>query len=526
MFEAAELGSTVSKAHYQARVPRLRIDLLEVQRRLRELARFPVVVVFAGVDGAGKSETVNLLNEWMDPRWLVTRAFGEPSDEEGERPEYWRYWRALPPRGRVGLFLSSWYSPPILDRVYRRVNTSKFDEGLNRIARFEQALADDGALILKFWMHLGQGAQRKRLKKLEKDPLTRWRVTKRQWQHWRMYGKFVTAAERAIQRTSTAQAPWTIVEGFDDRYRSLTVATMIRDAIRGRLAESLAPEAPGAAAALDRPAMGAAQVAASRRRDRKAMALVQVGSNPGPPTESVRRHTILERLDMSPKIDKAVFPATLEERQGRLNRLHRKASARGITSLLVFEGWDASGKGGAIRRVTAALDARASQVIPIAAPTDEERAHHYLWRFWRHLPRTGVLTIFDRSWYGRVLVERVEGLAAPAEWLRAYSEINEFEEQLVEHGIFLVKYWLHVTRDEQLRRFKDRERSPYKRWKLTDEDWRNREKWDKYALAVNEMIERTSTGVAPRTLVEANDKYHARIKVLDTICDRLDAALT
>jgi polyphosphate kinase 2 (PPK2 family) len=272
--------------------------------------------------------------------------------------------------------------------------------------------------------------------------------------------------------------------------------------------------------------MGAAQVAASRRRDRKAMALVQVGSNPGPPTESVRRHTILERLDMSPKIDKAVFPATLEERQGRLNRLHRKASARGITSLLVFEGWDASGKGGAIRRVTAALDARASQVIPIAAPTDEERAHHYLWRFWRHLPRTGVLTIFDRSWYGRVLVERVEGLAAPAEWLRAYSEINEFEEQLVEDGIFLVKYWLHVTRDEQLRRFKERQRSPYKRWKLTDEDWRNREKWDKYALAVNEMIERTSTGVAPWTLVEANDKYHARIKVLDTICDRLDTALT
>ncbi|HEX7781011.1 MAG TPA: polyphosphate:AMP phosphotransferase, partial [Vicinamibacterales bacterium] len=429
MFEAAELESTLTKVQYKARAPRLRTDLLDAQRRLREHARFPVVIVFAGVDGAGKSETVNILSEWMDPRWILTTAFGPMSDEEAERPEFWRYWRALPPRGRMGLYLSSWYSPPLLDRVYRRINSAEFDDALSRIAQFEQALADDGALILKFWMHLSRSAHKKRLKKLERDPLTRWRVTKLQWRHWRMGGKFVAAAERIIERTSTGQAPWTIVEGFDERYRTVTIASAIRDAILRRLAGS------GQGAQPPDATVGAGSGARKRARAPR------------------DRRTILEHLDMTRRIDKDAFEKRLEERQGRLNRLHRKSATRGLSTILVFEGWDAAGKGGAIRRVTAALDARTSRVVPIAAPTDEERAQHYLWRFWRHLPRKGLVTIFDRSWYGRVLVERVEGFAAPAEWQRAYREINAFEEQLVEHGIVLVKYWLHVTPDEQLRRF-------------------------------------------------------------------------
>ncbi|MGE5833965.1 MAG: polyphosphate:AMP phosphotransferase [Acidobacteriota bacterium] len=499
MFEAAELGSTLPKALYRARAPRLRTDLLDAQRRLREEARFPVIIVFAGVDGAGKSETVHLLNEWMDPRWIVTTAFGEPSDEELERPEFWRYWRALPPRGRVGFYLSSWYSGPLLDRVYRRIKPAEFDERLNRIAQFEHALAEDGALILKFWMHLSRSEHRKRLKKLENDPLTRWRVNKLQWRHWRMRSKFIVAGERIIERTSTGRAPWTIVEGLDPRYRTMTIVTAIRDAIRARL--SAAPRA-------------STPVASPAAADK-----------PGKSRRQASRRTILEHLDMSQKIGKDAFGKQLEERQGRLNRLHRKSANKGISTILVFEGWDAAGKGGAIRRVTGALDARASRVVPIAAPTDEERAHHYLWRFWRHLSRQGLVTIFDRSWYGRVLVERVEGFAAPAEWQRAYREINAFEEQLVDHGIVLVKYWLHVTPEEQLRRFKDRERSSFKSWKLTDEDWRNRGRWNDYAAAVNEMVERTSTYFAPWTIVEANDKYFARIKVLDTVCNRLTKAL-
>jgi polyphosphate kinase 2 (PPK2 family) len=228
---------------------------------------------------------------------------------------------------------------------------------------------------------------------------------------------------------------------------------------------------------------------------------------------------------MSKRLDKRSFSRQLLRYQGELHLLTRRAAERGISAILVFEGWDAAGKGGAIKRVTAALDARQYQVIPIAAPTDEERAHHYLWRFWRHLPRAGRLTIFDRSWYGRVLVERVENLATPAEWMRAYTEINQFEDELGDHGILLVKFWLHITPDEQLRRFKERERSSFKSWKITQEDWRNRENWSAYELAVNAMVERTSTRRAAWTLVEANDKNYARIKVVQTACARLKEVL-
>ena len=513
MFEAAELGQEIPKDEYKARIPTLRTELLQAQRQLTA-ARFPVIVVFGGVDGAGKGETVNLLNEWMDPRWIVTRAYGEPSDEESERPEYWRYWRDLPRKGRIGLFLSSWYSRPLLDRVYRRSGRADFDKELDRIAAFERTLTDDGALILKFWMHLGKRAQKKHLRRLEKDPLTRWRVTKLQWQHWRMYGRFVASAERALQRTSTVDAPWMIVEGVDEAYRSLTVATTVRDAIRKALAQKRG----------EKPTL--TLVTESGKQPR---AKGTPGARPsvGAPAQilGAQAPTILSSLDMSQSLAKKEFATELEKYQGRLNRLQRKAQAECVSTIMVFEGWDAAGKGGAIRRITSALDARSYQVIPIAAPTDEERAQHYLWRFWRHLSRAGKLTIFDRSWYGRVLVERVEGFATEQEWMRAYSEIGAFEEELVEHGIVLIKYWVHITQEEQLRRFKEREKARYKQWKLTDEDWRNRAKWDDYERAVNDMVERTSTRLAPWTLIEGNDKYFARLKVLKTVCDSLKAAL-
>lgn len=514
MFEAAELGRSVSKDDYKVRELALRAELLDVQNQLRALARFPVVVVFAGVDGAGKSETVNLLNSWMDPRWIVTQAFGEPSDEELERPDYWRYWRALPPRGRIGLFLSSWYSRPVLDRVYRRLSEDAFEERLHHVIDFEQTLAADGALILKFWMHLGRAAQKKRLKTLEKDPLRRWQVDQLAWKHWRMYPKFIAAAEQAIRLTNRGDAHWTIVEGADPRYRSLTVGESIRDAIRTHMAEFVpaptrarVPKAEGQAVRAE----GTVKESAPR---------VAKKGTVSPATVS-----ILSSLDMSQHVPSKKADAAIERERGRLNQLERKARAAGVSTILVFEGWDAAGKGGAIRRVTGALDARDYHVIPIAAPSDEERAQHYLWRFWRHLGRAGRVTIFDRSWYGRVLVERVEGFATEKEWMRAYAEINQFEDELVDRGIVLLKYWLHVTKDEQLRRFKEREATAYKQWKLTPEDWRNRDRWDLYERAVNDMIEKTSTRQAPWTLVEANDKNFARLKVLETVTERLERAL-
>lgn len=517
MFRTAELGRTVSKDDFHQALPQLRAELLEVQQQLRN-APFPVIIVFGGVDGAGKSETVNLLNEWLDPRWLSTRAYGQPSDEMEERPEYWRYWRDLPPKGRIGIFLSCWYSRPMLDRVYEKTTEAELDEALDRVIAFEKDLADDGALILKFWMHLGKKAQKERLRSLEKDPLTRWRVTQADWDHWHMYDKFVAAAERTIMRTSGADAQWHVVEGFDKRYRSLSVGTTILHSIRKHLKKTKVhrrmTRALESSAASDQTA-GVAQVAGETSDDAANGAAII-------PLTSV---TILNHLDMSLAVDKKSYRKELERYQGKLNQAERKARELGISTVLVFEGWDAAGKGGAIRRVTAALDARDYQVIPIAAPTDEERAQHYLWRFWRHLSRAGRVTVFDRSWYGRVLVERVEGFAGEAEWKRAYAEIDDFEDQLVRHGIVLCKFWVHITKDEQLARFKAREGVLYKRWKLTDEDWRNRERWEDYEIAVNDMVERTSTSLAPWTLVEGNDKRYARLKVISTVCDALKAGV-
>jgi polyphosphate:AMP phosphotransferase len=494
MFETAELGQKVGKREYHERATQLRAELLEAQVRMREVG-FPVILLFAGVDGAGKGATANLLNEWMDPRWIFTRAYTEPSQEEQERPEFWRYWRDLPGNGELGLFLSAWYSSPLLDRVYGKISERELEDRLERILSFERAIADSGAVILKCWMHLGRKPQKQRLESLEKDPLQSWRVTERDWEHWKMYEDFVSAAERIIARTSTGQAPWVIIEGADRRFRSLEVGTKLLAAIQRRLAASGEPETePDSAPAPDASVSGS-------------------------------RILVLSSLDLTRKLAKKEYSRKRDELQARLNLLHRKARDKEVSTALVFEGWDAAGKGGAIRRVTPALDARAYQVIQIAAPSDEEKAHHYLWRFWRHLTRPGRFMIFDRSWYGRVLVERVEGFAKDAEWHRAYKEINDFEQQLADHGIVLVKFWLHISPEEQERRFEARAKIPFKRWKLSDEDWRNREKWDRYEVAVNDMIERTSTPIAPWVLVEAEDKRYARVKVLKSVCESLERAL-
>ncbi|MBF0306731.1 MAG: polyphosphate kinase [Alphaproteobacteria bacterium] len=531
MFRTAELGQKVSKEDFDAVAQTLRTEMLEVQQSLRG-ADSPVIVVFAGVDGAGKSESVNLINEWMDPRWIVTRAYDAPTDEERERPDYWRYWRDLPPKGMIGLFLSCWYSRPILDHVEGATTPAEFDEHLDRVRAFEKMLADDGALIIKFWMHLGKDAQKKRLKALEKDPLEHWRVGKADWRNWRRYDQFVGAAERTIMRTGTGHAPWVIVEGVDPRFRSLKVLTTLRDAIGRHLVVRAA----------QRKVSLELRAAADRRRDDELKAVhetraalekaaqaepkgkggrarVAVAENGTP-----RQLTVLDALDLTLTAPED-YRREMMEGRAELNALYRKARQRGVSTLLVFEGWDAAGKGGAIRRLSSALDARDCRVIPVAAPTDEERAQHYLWRFWRHLPRAGRFTVFDRSWYGRVLVERVEGFAVEPEWRRAYGEINEFEEQLARYGMVVVKFWIHISKDEQYRRFKGREETAYKRWKLTDEDWRNRSKWDQYEMAVNEMVERCSTSNAPWTLVEGNDKNFARLKVLRTVCERLKRRL-
>jgi len=368
-------------------------------------------------------------------------------------------------------------------------------------------------------MHLSRDAQERRLKSLESDPLTKARVTARDWEHWHLYDRFIDVAERVIARTSRGVASWTVVEGTDPNYRAMTVATIVRDALERRLKELETKGVSDDRRTKNKKAKGRERSATGRRKS--AAAVKPEGGSLAAATSI----TVLSRLDMSRRLSKATYNKQLVEQQARLHDLHLQAKAKRVSSILVFEGPDAAGKGGAIRRVNEALDARNYQVHGIAAPTEEEKAQHYLWRFWRCLSRAGVITIFDRSWYGRVLVERVEGLATEDEWRRSYAEINDFEDQLIDHGIVLVKYWVHITKDEQFARFKLREKTPYKRWKLTDEDWRNRNRWDEYEQAVNDMVQYTSTSAAPWTLVEGNDKRFARVKVVKTFCDRLTAAL-
>jgi polyphosphate:AMP phosphotransferase len=493
MFETAELGRTVSAEEFDAAEPALRTNLVLLQHDLAS-AGFPVVVLFAGVDGAGKSESINLLHAWMDPRGLDTHAYTEETQDERERPEHWRYWRDMPGRGRIGLFRSAWYSPLLLGRVHRQLTKDDLARQLDRVLTLEQMLVDDGALVLKFWMHLNQEQQLARLEALRDDPLTGWRVSKADLRNAELYPRFIAAAERIIARTSTGGAPWTIVEGADPNYRSLTVTTTLRDALSRHLERHRNANEPEPA--------------------------------PAPAVAEAPSITVLDALDMTLDLKKKEYRSRLEEGQARLGRLFLKARKKKLSIVAAFEGWDAAGKGGAIRRATRSLDARHYAVIPIAAPTDEERAHHYLWRFWRRLPRDGRLTVFDRSWYGRVLVERVEGFARHDEWRRAFAEINAFEAELVRHGTVLLKFWINITPEEQLARFEERENTPWKQWKITDEDWRNREKWPQYELAVHEMIERTSTVDAPWTLVEGNSKRWARVKVLETMIQGIDRAVS
>lgn len=488
MFESAQLGRKVDRETFAKREPELREALLDAQLRLAT-AGFSVVIVVAGAEGAGKGETVNLLLNWLDARGVETHALGAPSEEEVERPEYFRFWRRLPGKGRIGIFFGSWYTRPISQHSLGNLSDAGMEDGLRRIQEFEQMLEDEGVLLVKFWLHITRDQQKKRFRDLAKNPETAWRVTKLDWRYHKTYNEFVTSASRAIRRTSSGQSPWHIIESWDARYRHLAVAETLLNAIEERLAA-------------EKPA-----------------------SPPSPVLPSPVVPNVISSLDLSVNVPEADYRRELSRLQLGVGRLARGMQDRKRSAVLVFEGSDAAGKGGAIRRVTQALDARFYQVVQIAAPSDEELARPYLWRFWRNIPRWGHVTIFDRSWYGRVLVERLEGLCAPRDWQRAFSEINAFEEQLVISGSTVLKFWLTTSKDEQLRRFQEREATGFKRYKITDEDWRNREKWDAYQAAACDMIERTSSELAPWTLVEAEDKYFARLKVLQTVHAALERAV-
>jgi polyphosphate:AMP phosphotransferase len=484
-----DLSKKTGKRRYKAVMPALQLKIGELQRKAREM-EIPIIIVFEGWGAAGKGTQINNLMLALDPRGFNVNLTRAASEEEYMRPFLWRFWLRLPAAGRIAIFDRSWYRGVLHDRAGKSADKEEWNRTFREIQSFERQLTDNGTVIVKFFLHISKKEQKKRFKALVENYATTWKVSKDDWKQHRHYNHLKKCVQDMLDHTSRPNAPWTVVEATDYRFASMKITKTLIAALSGACAKKTKPG-----------------------RRLKAPAL------PG------RVPPILDKIDLSLSMTKEEYEAGLKKYQERLREMENEIYLKRIPVLIVYEGWDAAGKGGNIRRLAQALDPRVYEVVPVGPPNDVEKAHHFLWRFWQKVPKAGHITIFDRSWYGRVMVERVEGFCSEAEWKRAYREIREFEADCTEFGIVIVKFWLHISPEEQLLRFKQREKISYKRWKITDEDWRNRTKWDKYKKAVDEMIYRTSTEDALWTVVEANSKYFARIKAMKTVIKAIEKKL-
>lgn len=477
----------LSKKAFKQQSAELNEALLEAQYDLRKANRGPVLLLISGNDLAGKAEVIHTFYAWLDNRFLHTRAFSLPKAQERHMPHLWRYWRTLPPAGETGFYLGSWYHQPLMALSRGTLSASAFERRMDSISRFEKLLIDEGAQIIKIWLHLSGDAPHPTLTAEQRR--TRETVAMREWGEFSAadYAKVRTGAKLMMELTSTPQSPWINIPSQDPYYRDIQIGRLL--------------------------------LAAMQRQ-------VQTDALPGNPSRytPAQRHP-LEHLNYRVILDKALYKTELERYQDQLRLLvqHPRFARRSL--LLVFEGIDAAGKGGTIRRITQCLDPRYMRVHGTRAPTDEERRQPYLMRFWKRIPGPGTVVIFDRSYYGRVLVERVEGFCTTTQWQQAYGEINDFESQLQEANTLVIKFWLSISEQEQLARFKAREASSLKRYKLTEEDWRNRKQWPAYQTAIADMLTYTDTPQAPWHLIAAEDKRHARIQTLKIVCETLQKAL-
>ncbi|MFZ5354350.1 MAG: polyphosphate:AMP phosphotransferase [Bacillota bacterium] len=499
MLEIIDLNKKLEKEEFHSIISGLQLTLAELQRQAKEL-KIPVIVVFEGLDAAGKGTLINDLILPMDPRVYSVYPTYASNEEERLRPFLWRFWIKTPAKGRIAIFDRSWYRRVLTDRIENNMKQSEISKAFQEINYFEEQLADDGNVIIKFFLYISKEEQKNRLRKLESNPSTSWRVTKEDWKHYKQYSEYVKAADQMIEKTDTDYAPWTVVEAHDRRFAVVKIFNTVISALQSRIRE----------------------VRRQRESENNAVA---VTSRLSTVNISALNASILDKIDLGKILDKEEYKLKLKQYQERIRELEHEIYIRRVPVVIVYEGWDAAGKGGNIRRLTENLDPRGYGVFPTAAPNDIEKAHHYLWRFWNEMPKAGHITIFDRSWYGRVLVERIEGFCTEEEWKRAYKEINEMEEHLHNFGTVIIKFWMHIDKEEQLRRFKERQEKDYKRWKITEEDWRNREKWDSYKQAAEDMLFKTSTTYAPWTIIEANSKHYARIKALKTVVETIEERL-
>lgn len=495
MLEKLDLTKTMSKEEYKEKMPVLEAKLGKLQRECKEQG-IPVMIAFEGYGAAGKGVQAGKLIQALDPRGFEVHAVKRETEEEKFYPFLWRFWTKMPAKGRIAIYDSSWYRKVLSDRFDGRTKESEVPSALRSICSFEEQLTDDGMALIKIFLAIDKKEQKKRFKKLLKSKETAWRVSDEDLKKNEDFDKYQAMNEEMLAGTDTDYAPWHIVEAVDKRFATVKIYSIVTEALEQKIKELAAAKSGGNTPAPD-----------DGSRD-KAL-----------------RESILSKADLSLSYTKEEYKEKLKKLQKKMEKLHGELYRRRIPMVLGFEGWDAGGKGGAIKRLTEHMDPRGYVVHPTASPNDIERAHHYLWRFWNDMPKAGHVTIFDRTWYGRVMVERIEGFCSNQEWRRAYKEMNDMERDLTDAGAIVLKFWLQIDKDEQERRFKARQENPEKQWKITDEDWRNREKWDQYEEAVNEMLIRTSTSNAPWIVVEGNCKYYARVKVLETVVAAIESRL-
>lgn len=512
-----------------------------------------LVVLFEGWNGAGRGGRISDLLYELDARATSVHVADKYDAKQAKAfhkmgqgvtgffPQMQQFWKALDMRGNMTIFDRGWYDIAA-SQIF---NASSKEDPKEILARsvasfeaFEKQLFDDGYIVVKFFLHISKRTQAQRLRALGENEATSWRLEKGALKQVKAYDEYYRIFDELLSCTNFDHSQWMLVNSEDRRRCNMTIANTLVNALDQAINGGVDPEAKAAAQKAQANSAGlvadvgedertrsAEEQSAVREGNellaRKQAELAPLGSRfpiePGYPT--------LKGADYHLSLDQETYRRELKIEQKRLYELELEMYLKRVPLMIMFEGQDAAGKGGAIKRVAQALDARSYVIFPSPAPTRPELMHPFLWRYWTRLPKAGHVGIYDRSWYGRVLVERVEGFASPKEWARAYDEINEFERDLVDWGAILLKFWVEIDRDEQLARFNARASDPRKQWKITDEDWRNRDKYPQYREAVEDMFRLTSTEYAPWVILESNDKLYARIKTLKFINRALERRL-
>ncbi|WP_340820735.1 polyphosphate:AMP phosphotransferase [Methanolobus sp. WCC4] len=494
MLENVDLSKKLSKKDYDNVIDELQIHIGELQRKAWKMD-IPVIIVFEGWHASGMTEIINRFLLALNPMGFDLYTTGKPCHQEEQKPLLWRFWIKIPKKGSIAIFDRSWYRRAIIEHDGKGKADSRMPKCLDGITYFERQLTDEGYLLIKFFLHVSKEEQERRYQELKRDGVPLFIVEEEELEYLNEYDRHLPMIEGILERTDRAHAPWTIIEAEDRNFATVKVLAKTIESIESKIVEV------------------ENTVKATQGHHPENCIIPNIDSS------------ILEKVDMDKSLTFKEYKKQKKACQKKIAKLQYELFRNQIPLIVVFEGWDASGKGGGIKRFAQKLNPRLYRVTPVGVPSEYDLAHHYLWRFYNEIPEAGHIGIYDRSWYGRVLVERVEKLCNTHEWKRAYREINEFEETLTNYGAIIIKFWTHIDKGEQLNRFKQRENTAHKQWKITPDDWRNREKWDLYLNAADEMLQKTSTTRAPWTIVEANDKYYARIKILETIIERIESEL-